>query len=193
MKPANDRSEQEMRIAVLGWGSLIWNPGDLRYVGEWQPNGPMLPIEFSRKSGNGRLTLIIDTTKGKKLPTRFVISSFNDLPRAIENLRAREGTSTENIGYVNLRDNTYRSRTKKSRVIKKWAKQYKFDAVIWTDLPPSFPNKPFTVIRAIKYLKSLNFQDARIAREYISKAPIEIMTPLRIKLLEDGWLNEEAK
>jgi hypothetical protein len=193
MMLADERSEQEMRIAILGWGSLIWNPRNLRFVGEWQPNGPVLPIEFSRKSGNGRLTLVIDTTKGKKLTTRFALSSFMSLPQAIENLRAREETLTQNIGYINLRDNTYSSRTEQFRVIRKWAKQQNFAAVIWTDLSPSFPDKSFTVNRAVKYLKSLNFQTSTVAREYINRAPTEIMTPLRLRLIEDGWLNEESK
>ncbi|MCZ7547629.1 MAG: hypothetical protein M5U11_00525 [Anaerolineales bacterium] len=92
-----------------------------------------------------------------------------------------------------MRDNTHCSRTRKFRVIKKWAKQHNFDAVIWTDLPPSFPNKSFTVNRAVKYLKSLDPQTNKIAREYIIRAPEEIMTPLRVKLIEDGWLTEEAK
>ena len=188
-----DERVQVMRIAVLGWGSLIWNPGNLGIDGEWQLDGPTLPIEFSRKSANGRLTLVIDTTKGKKLISRFAVSNFTNLAQAVENLRAREGTSIENIGYVNLRDNTCRSRTKRYRKIKKWAKQYKFDAVIWTDLPPRFTEKSFTVIRATKYLKSLNAQDAEIARQYIQNAPKEIMTPLRMKLMEDGWLTEESQ
>ena len=194
MKPTNNHElQQEMRIAVLGWGSLISKPDNLNFEGEWQSKGPILPIEFSRRSRDGRLTLVIDTSKGKKLSTQFVVSRFNDLPQAIENLRVREGTSTQNIGFVNLRNNTYRSRTNTFRAIKKWAKEYKFDAVIWTDLPPSFPKQPFTVLRAIKYLKSLNPEEAGTARQYIRQAPIDVMTPLRIKLLEDGWLNEGSK
>lgn len=193
MKPAKVRSEQEMRIAVLGWGSLIWNPGGLSFVGDWQPNGPVLPIEFSRKSGNGRLTLVIDIVKGKKLPSRFAVSGFTNIAQAVENLRSRERTSTENIGYVDLRGITHRSRTTRYRAIKTWAKQNNFDAVIWTDLPPKFTEKSFTVLRAVEYLKSLGNSDAEVARQYIQYAPEEIMTPLRVKLIEDGWLTEEAK
>ena len=51
-----------MKIAILGWGSLIWNPDKLDFDKDfgWDPDGPKLPIEFSRISSNGRLTLIID-------------------------------------------------------------------------------------------------------------------------------------
>ena len=49
-----------MKIAVLGWGSLIWNKGNLRLTTNWTDGGPILPIEFSRISDDGRLTLVID-------------------------------------------------------------------------------------------------------------------------------------
>lgn len=41
-----------MKIVVLGWGSLIWNPGDLKINSEWQKDGPTLPIEFARVSSD---------------------------------------------------------------------------------------------------------------------------------------------
>lgn len=53
-----------MKIAILGWGSLIWDKRNLRLAGEWQVGGPVLPIEFSRVSGYGRLTLVIDPLHG---------------------------------------------------------------------------------------------------------------------------------
>ena len=38
-------------IVVLGWGSLVWNPGDLMLKdGVWHEDGPPLPLEFSRVS-----------------------------------------------------------------------------------------------------------------------------------------------
>ncbi len=37
-----------MKIAILGWGSLIWDRRDLQIAGDWQQGGPVLPIEFSR-------------------------------------------------------------------------------------------------------------------------------------------------
>ena len=37
-------------IAILGWGSLIWDPRDLQFDGQWRENGPLFPIEFSRPS-----------------------------------------------------------------------------------------------------------------------------------------------
>jgi len=45
------------KIIVLGWGSLIWDPRELKIKNsEWQKDGPNLPIEFARISQDGRLT-----------------------------------------------------------------------------------------------------------------------------------------
>ena len=34
-------------IAVVGWGSLIWDPRQLPVRSSWQPDGPELPVEFA--------------------------------------------------------------------------------------------------------------------------------------------------
>ncbi|MGB4774913.1 MAG: hypothetical protein WBP45_07070 [Daejeonella sp.] len=49
-----------MKIACIGWGSLIWNPKNLQIQKQWFNDGPILPIEFSRQSNDGRITLVID-------------------------------------------------------------------------------------------------------------------------------------
>jgi len=43
-----------MKIAVLAWGSLVWDRRDLAVAGNFEPTGPRLPIEFCRVSGDGR-------------------------------------------------------------------------------------------------------------------------------------------
>lgn len=64
-----------MRIAILGWGSLIWNPNGLPIRGDWQRGGPVLPIEFSRISSDERLTLVIDEQNGINVTTRYALSA----------------------------------------------------------------------------------------------------------------------
>ena len=71
-----------MAIAILAWGSLIWNPGSLHIVDGWRPGGPTLPIEFSRISDNGRLTLVIDEACGVPVPTCFALSMFDNVQEA---------------------------------------------------------------------------------------------------------------
>jgi len=63
-------------IAILGWGSLIYELGELEsYVAsDWKDGGPKLPIEFSRVSSSrdGALTLVIDEKNGvETLPNTF--------------------------------------------------------------------------------------------------------------------------
>jgi hypothetical protein len=91
-----------MKIAILGWGSLKWDPRNLAYEGAWQSGGPQLPLEFSRISRDGRLTLVIDPTHGEPVSTLYTTSTLLSLDEAIENLQEREGTSSQYIGFINL-------------------------------------------------------------------------------------------
>jgi hypothetical protein len=61
-----------MKIAVLGWGSLLWEQGVLRLASRWRTDGPWLPIEFARLSDRGRLTLVIhpESPAQQAYPTR---------------------------------------------------------------------------------------------------------------------------
>jgi hypothetical protein len=97
-----------MKIAILAWGSLYWDLGNLNVIDKWNNDGVILPIEFSRISdnGKGRLTLVIDEINGSQIKTYWNISSFNNLDKSIKNLREREGTNNKNIGYVNLSENS---------------------------------------------------------------------------------------
>jgi hypothetical protein len=65
-----------MRIAVIGWGSLIWDPRELDRQGRWHTCGPRLPIEFARISKDVRLTLVI--VKGADLQQTYWVRSGLD-------------------------------------------------------------------------------------------------------------------
>ena len=81
-----------MKIVILGWGSLVWDPRQLPLKTAWKLHGPKLPIEFSRVSRDARLTLVIDPDNGTEVPTRFALSTRTEMPDAIADLRDREGT-----------------------------------------------------------------------------------------------------
>lgn len=177
-----------MRIAVLGWGSLIWNPMQLKLEGSFASNGPELPIEFSRVSRNGRLTLVIDEGHGRPCGTSFAKSCYDVLDDARANLRDREGMDHINgVGFVDLPHKVESERAVQRhpsavRIICDWAAEYRFDAVIWTALAPNFREsqaRDFSVEAAMSYLKALDPEKFALADEYIRKAPETIKTPLR--------------
>src|SRR2546421_12371173 len=91
-----------MRIAVLGWGSLIKHPMDLHIVNEeWHLSGPTLSIALSRLSDNrGHLTYVVDEHHQRRVPTRYAISEYGALEDAGAGLAEREGSGADSIGYV---------------------------------------------------------------------------------------------
>ncbi len=175
-----------MKIAILGWGSLIWKPEKLEYNidFEWSEEGPILPIEFARISNDGRLTLVISDLV-KEVRTLFAISTFESLEKAILNLALREGSNISTIGYY-IKSNSKISpiNFKHKNNIKNWIEQNDYvDAVIWTNLPENWKAKTKFHDR-IEYLLSLDEKASKTAEEYIRKTPEQINTELRSEIEE---------
>lgn len=177
-----------LKIAYLGWGSLVWDRRDLPIVGEWIAGGPTLAIEFARISGDGRLTLVIDEKHGAQVPTRYARSACTDLKDAIERLRQREGRpAREQIGFVELANNRERPELRTYHLevcdrIKAWAKTQSWNAVVWTALLGNFAQKrgeAFTTEAACRYVDCLTGDARARAAEYIENAPPEVDTPFR--------------
>jgi hypothetical protein len=178
-----------MKIAILGWGSLIWDPRSLKITSKvWNKDGVDLPIEFARISQDGRLTLVI-LEKFKKVRTLWNLSSCETIEEAIMNLKEREGMSlrSQKVGYLNLKTECNNSQLSDelNHAIKKWAIKKQLDAVIWTDLDSNFIEKTQTPINEQNlntYLESLEI-DAKVkAFEYIMKTPEQVKTQFRDKL-----------
>ena len=110
-----------MKIAVLGWGSLIWCPKDLKIKDKnWKEDGPKLPIEFARISKDRRLTLVIYNKyineKKNWVQTLWNIMDVESIGEAIVNLGTREGASCKRIGFIyngsqNLREDFVNKKT----------------------------------------------------------------------------------
>src|SRR5687767_5829807 len=95
-----------MTILIIGWGSLIWDSRDLPLEGEWTKNGTVVPIEFSRISNDGRLTLVIDEQNGEDATTRYAFSRRKTLEEAITDLQIREAvTKRDQIGFIDRKRN----------------------------------------------------------------------------------------
>jgi hypothetical protein len=93
-EPRAPEGGANMRIACLGWGSLIWDPGSLplrRNKPRWFTDGPELPIEFARKSSGGRITLVIvPRGKAKAQPVLWAHLTCLSVAQAHEALARRE-------------------------------------------------------------------------------------------------------
>lgn len=226
-------------VAIIGWGSLIWKPAILEKQGDFLQGGPTLPIAFSRVSTNGPITLVIDPQSdaegrkpanraGRDITTWYARSShtYNELNEAITNLRKREGSPKPQegkphpIGYVNLREKTFRitqlnpvtgnpvtirgtintitqdpttvdiaggSGIRRELVpylkgIIAWASRKEFDAAIWTDLQRNFQEKtgnPFNQENALAYVGSLQGEKRELAKEYLERAPANVLNGTR--------------
>ncbi len=183
-----------MKIAILGWGSLIWSSRSLQVREDrWHREGPFLPVEFARVSQDGRLTLVL-YRDALEVQTLWGYFAFTDLKQAIENLRVREGAGSEGIGFVSLADGSHRCRVvpRVLNRIRDWAKEKGFDAVVWTDLPSNFEERTgmgFTEVHVIRYLKGLSGEDRNRAETYSRKAPKQIATRIRSRIeTELGWI-----
>ncbi len=182
-----------MKIAILGWGSLILSPRDLSIAGDWQEAGPILEIEFSRISGDGRLTLVIDPVHGSAVTTLYATSTYEQLEDAVCNLMARESTNRSNIGIAS-RSNSETEVVNHPEIlptVQAWLNASSFDAVIWTDLKSNYREKRhanFSADHAYDYLESLPPVCKENARKYIKQAPVQTKTALRQYLEMRGWL-----
>ena len=187
-----------MKITILGWGSLIRQPKDLKFDANigWKQNGPILPIEFARISKDGRLTLVI-TPNGTEVPTLYSVSSFDTIDLAVLNLAVREGSGRKSIGYYNkTKDEFSPIEFSFKENIKNWIQTTDFDAVIWTNLPENWEirNEKKVVIKTInpndrlEYLQNLKGSESDLAEEYIRNTPKQIATTYRNQIIEVlGW------
>jgi hypothetical protein len=171
-----------MKIGVIGWGSLIWCPGELKICSRWRKDGPSLPLEFSRISTDGRLTLVI--IEGiSKIKTLWAMSEFEDMDKAAENLCRREGTCISRIG-------TTKAKKKNGPVhaeITAWLSQSNLDGAVWTALPPkNHVGKELlmTEQEAVEYIKSLSEDKRKRAEQYVRNTPEQVETKIRSQLRE---------
>lgn len=190
-------SHEIMKIAILAWGSLIWQTKDLFFDQEfgWKEDGPILPIEFARISKDGRLTLVI-TQNGTFVPTLYTLSKYETVDEAILNLAVREGSGRRSIGSYDKSKNEFAHNVFFEQNILDWMNKKDFDAVIWTNLGENWviKNESGETVKTIKpdkrieYLKSLKGNTSALAEEYIRKTPVQIKTKYRAKIEEElNW------
>ncbi len=184
-----------MKIACLGWGSLIWKPGILPVRRPWRRDGPDLPIDFAREGDGGELAAVLCDSA----PVARVMWALLDVrcvEAARELLRRREqipSSQPRSVGSVEGCANRYEY----SAVIARWARAMRLDAVVWTALPPRIfgeNGRAPTIEEALAHIRELPEERRRHAEFYTRSAPMFIATPMRRALEETfgWWPNDNA-
>ncbi len=195
------RNGELMRIAILGWGSLLWEgiAEFDRWHDAWKYDGPSLKIAFSRISESrlGALTLVMDAQHGGLIGVAWCLSKRTNLEDALCDLRCREGTTVGNIGWMVVAPHS--DSTKGDAVeylILTWARAKKVDAIVWTALKSNFKDitkQPFSIDAAMLYLRGLRPEGKVEAAEYVRRAPDFVKTPLRSALQRQPWFSERGR
>lgn len=179
-----------MRIACLGWGSLIWDPRELPIQRQWFQDGPPVPVEFLRRSMDDRITLVLHESAA---PVRslWAIMDSHDIGVARKALCDREGTSLKWIHVWKPGMDT----PKLIPDMPTWAANNGLCGVVWTALPPKFDGKTGEapscdeVIGHLSQLKGLKRDNAE---RYIRNAPRQIDTLYRRHIeAKLGWSAEQ--
>ncbi|MBA1204228.1 hypothetical protein G7009_21150 [Pseudomonas capeferrum] len=175
-----------MKIACLGWGSLIWKPEPLEVVGPWHEDGPHVPVEFCRVADGSELATAICLTTSP-LPVYWAVLASADLAEACQTLKAREQIPAHRgdaIGSLIVREDD-------QGVLGRWAAARELDAVVWTALPPRYANienRMPSQVDVIEYLGSLTGDALEHAKRYIQRVPPQIRTPYRSAIEQTfGW------
>ena len=177
-----------MRIACLGWGSLVWDPRELPIRGSWFEDGPLVCVEFARQSQDGRITLVL-TDRGTLVRSLWALMDCAETDDAREALRAREGVPKKRTEFIGCLERGGDAPAHLAGCAE-WLESKQLDAVVWTALPPKFgeieefPTEP----QVLGYLAGLRGAARDTAEQYIRRTPIQIDTNYRRAIEANlGW------
>lgn len=155
----------------------------------WFEDGPLVPVEFTRQSSDGRITLVVDPAA---VPVRVLWALMlpTELQAAKEALRDREGITGNNwmsrIGSWQRGEPAPQAMSS----LPNWAQAHGLDAVVWTAFRPKFNSNETrpTVDEVVQYLRTLTGTARDNAERYVQCAPRQIDTEYRRRIeAELGW------
>lgn len=177
-------------IAVLGWGSLVWNPGALPIHRQWYLDGPFVRAELLRKSRDGRLTLVLAEDVE---PVRSLWATYDgtNVQEACVALCDREGIPQRNVATSIGSWSRGQANPNCVLELEPWAVARGVQSVIWTNLPPKFDDTAASapsVEVALEYLAGLTGPARDLAEQYVRRAPRQIDTYYRRRIEAAlGW------
>ena len=185
-------------IAIIGWGSLIWDPEILspHIAPDWRMGaGPALPLEFSRISPKRKmgLAVCIDAEWGTPCATHVAVSLRQETAAARADLAARERAPLDLIGIVCT--DTGAAEGPGAGAVAEWVARNGARGAVWTGLRPNFHDhagRPFDHDAAEAWLLGLGGASRDEAVRYIENAPAGADTPLRRRLGARDWWRAEA-
>lgn len=186
-----------MRIGCLAWGSLLWDPRTLPLAESFRPDGPALPIEFSRVALDGRVTLVVDP-EAEPGPSWWATLAVGSLSEAVAELARREGVSPDRIGdWIGAEPReggdgvSGQTPGPVRATIAAWLATKPLDAVVWTALPTRRPDGRFERPggpELVEHLARLEGPARERAEQYIRLAPERLRTPNRLRFeAVFGW------
>lgn len=170
-----------LRIACIGWGSLIWDSRDLNIPeSKWQTDGPLVPVEFTRFSQDNRVTLIIDSL-ATPITVLWAELQQTNISDAKSLLAKREGCRIRMIHSVTVNEIVEDALLID---IQRWLREKSMDAAIWTGLSYSAKsnNQRPSEDEVIKWLRALEGDELRKAEQYIRQTPKQIETKYRKRI-----------
>ena len=184
-----------MRIACLGWGSLIWDPRGLPLRGQWFEDGPFGRVEFARQSSDSRITLVLHEA-AEFVRLLWAQMDATDLNAAREELRNREGITGKNWTHLIGSWQTGDPEASLISGLPTWTSAHGVDAAIWTSLSPRIgtEDRMPTGDEVLAFLRSLRGSRRRNAERYVRCAPPQVDTNYRRRIeAELGWTYQPSK
>jgi hypothetical protein len=179
-----------LKIAIIGWGYLVWDPRGLDVGPQWHRDGPLLPIEFARFATPPRLLPVL--VEGAPLqPTLWTLSSKRSLLAAAADLAIREGVSTHDVGHW-ARPEATRPPAGFEAIIARWVESKGLDGAVWRAVEPNLPDRmpgfPCEEVR-LEFLRELVATGHEgDAKEYFERMPAQIRTPFQERVAREfGW------
>lgn len=168
-------------IACLGWGSLVWDPRDLPIQRVWFGDGPLVQVEFLRRSRDNRMTLVLHESM-PLVRSLWTLMTVTSLAEGRATLAVREGIKDTRLNQDIAAWSFGDPEVSCIPGLAAWAAARGIAYVVWTALPPKFGtegSKLPTSEEVIQHLAGLTGRERDVAEQYVRRTPRQVDTRYR--------------